>query len=132
MCKNCVKKQYPQRGRLCSESGAYIANLDSCFSCQGSSNADSQGSKNRVLNDRGRQTIKINEDELNEDDPKDKEVIQFEHVCILCNHVVAKHLHEFWVEDGYQEYRMECLLCGLGQDSISVMPRDPRKASAHV
>ena len=131
MCKNCVKKQYPQRGRLCSESGAYIVNLDSCISCQ-ESNADSQGSKNRILNVRGRQAIKINEDELNEDDSQDKEVIQFEHVCTLCNHVVAKHLHEFWIEDGYQEYRMECLLCGLGQDSISVMPRDPRKASAHV
>ena len=86
----------------------------------------------RVLQERGRQTIKNGEEEPNEDDPDEKEIIRFEHVCMLCNHVVAKHLHEFWVEDGYQEYRMECLLCGLGQDSISVMPRDPRKASAHV
>ncbi len=26
---------------------------------------------------------------------------------------------------------MDCLLCGIGEDSICVMPRDPRKASAY-
>ena len=29
----------------------------------------------------------------------------------------------------YQEYRMECLICGLGEDSISILPKDPRKVS---
>ena len=37
--------------------------------------------------------------------------------------------YKFWVEEGRQEYRMECLLCGFGEDSASVMPHDPRKAS---
>jgi hypothetical protein len=38
--------------------------------------------------------------------------------------------YEFWLEDGRQEYRMDCLLCGFAEDSLSVMPYDPRKASA--
>ena len=28
-----------------------------------------------------------------------------------------------------QEYRMDCRLCGTGDDSVSVMPRDPRKSA---
>jgi len=42
MCKNCVKQQYPQRGRLCSESGAYLANFTGCCVCQGNINIDNQ------------------------------------------------------------------------------------------
>ena len=38
--------------------------------------------------------------------------------------------YKFWLEEGRQEYRMECLLCGIGEDSASVMPHDPRKASS--
>ena len=49
--------------------------------------------------------------------------------CATCDHCVAKHTHEFWIEDGYQEFRMECLICGLGEDSVSVLPRDPKKVS---
>lgn len=30
----------------------------------------------------------------------------------------------------YQEYRMSCFLCGTGEDSVSVLPRDPRKVAA--
>ena len=83
------------------------------------------------MKEQGRQTI-TEDEEANEDDPDQKEITRFEHVCQKCNHVIAKHVHEFWVEDGYQEYRMECLLCGLGEDSSSVMPRDPRKVSAEM
>ena len=74
-----------------------------------------------------RQTIKSSEEDSDSDESNEKEISEFDHVCIKCSHVVAKHAHEFWVEDGYQEYRMECLLCGLGQDSSSVNPKDPKK-----
>ena len=132
MCKTCVRKQYPQRGRLCSESGAYLANFVGCTNCQGNINVDNESSATLPLREFGKQVIEINEEESNEDDPLNKEMTRFEHVCRLCNHLVAKHTHEFWVEDGYQEYRMECPLCGLGQDTISVMPKDPRKVSSQV
>ena len=38
--------------------------------------------------------------------------------------------YKFWLEDGRQEFRMECLLCGMAEDSAAVLPNDPRKASA--
>jgi len=63
-------------------------------------------------------------------DEEDNENIEYDHVCIQCNHVVSKHQYEFFLEDGRQEYRMNCLLCGFAEDSISVAPFDPRKASA--
>ena len=34
--------------------------------------------------------------------------------------------YEFWLEDGRQEYRMDCVLCGFGEDSISIQPFDIR------
>ena len=40
--------------------------------------------------------------------------------------MIAVHRHTFCVEDGYQEYAMECCLCGTGQDSHCVLPDDPR------
>lgn len=75
--------------------------------------------------------------------------------CTFCGHVIANHVHEFWIRDGYQvvkafglshlrlsvihfmllcvqHYRMDCQLCGLGEDSISILPEDPRKASTLV
>ena len=51
------------------------------------------------------------------------------HCAHLCT-VVVMFQYKFWLEAGRQEYRMECLLCGLAEDSSSVMPHDPRKASA--
>ena len=54
----------------------------------------------------------------------------FPDVCSSCSHVIGEHRYEFWVEGGYQEYRMDCMLCGLGEDSVSVMPTDPKKISA--
>jgi len=128
MCKNCVNKQYPQRGRLCSESGAYLVNFVGCCVCQGNADVDNRGSSTAVLKVVGKQTIKNSNEDSDEDESDDKETIRFEHVCMQCSHV-AKHVHEFWVEDGYQEYRMECLLCGQGQDSSSIMPKDPKKMS---
>ena len=53
----------------------------------------------------------------------------FSDSCTKCGHCVAKHTHEFWIEEGYQEYRMECILCGIGEDSLSILPKDRRKVS---
>ena len=66
-------------------------------------------------------------EEVDEDDDITKEITTFDHICKKCEHNISKHTHEFWIEDGYQEYRMECLICGLGEDSISILPKDPRK-----
>ena len=41
-------------------------------------------------------------------------------VCPDCNHCIAEHSHTFWIEGRYQEYRMDCLLCGIGEDSCPI------------
>ena len=46
----------------------------------------------------------------------------FPDICPTCSHVVAEHKHEFWIEEGNQEYRMDCLLCGTGEDSCPIDP----------
>lgn len=50
-------------------------------------------------------------------------------VCGTCQHVISTHNYKFWVEGDYQEYEMDCALCGIAEDSISILPDDPRKAS---
>jgi len=70
-------------------------------------------------------------DEEEEDDTiENLENIIYNHICSDCDHVISKHKYKFWIEDGRQEYRMDCLLCGFAEDSLSVMPSDPRKASS--
>lgn len=50
-------------------------------------------------------------------------------VCGDCQHVISIHNYKFWVEGDYQEYEMDCALCGTGEDSVSILPEDPRKMS---
>jgi len=122
MCKNCVKTPYPQRETLCTDSGVYLQNFLGCSQCNIQNRAPDS------LISKGKNTI----EEIDEDEDITKEITTFEHTCTKCFHVIAKHTHEFWIEDGYQEYRMDCLICGIGEDSISILPRDPRKVSQIV
>jgi len=62
----------------------------------------------------------------------DVEITTYEHICNSCQHVISLHNHKFWVSGDYQEYEMECQLCGTGEDSISIMPDDPRKMSGLI
>lgn len=123
MCKNCVKTPFPQRERLCAETGVYIQNFAGCSKCR---ELKDQNRAPDSLISKGTGTVEEIDDDIT------KEITAFEHICARCGHVVAKHIHEFWIEDGYQEYRMECLICGIGEDSISILPRDPRKVSQLV
>ncbi|XP_050705270.1 protein Churchill-like [Eriocheir sinensis] len=111
MCEQCVKEEYPDRGTVCLDSGAYLANL---AGCQGCGRKDTLKVANKT----------VGPSEANE------EVTEFEHVCGECQHVVARHLHVFWVEDGYQNYTMSCMLCGGAEDTRSCLPDDPRFEAA--
>jgi len=131
---------------LCTDSGVYLQNFLGCSQCNIQNRAPDS------LISKGKNTI----EEIDEDEDITKEITTFERklfeifgqwqhlfvlikktffsveildTCTKCFHVIAKHTHEFWIEDGYQEYRMDCLICGIGEDSISILPRDPRKVS---
>eukprot|EP00092_Neocalanus_flemingeri_P062562 GFUD01075498.1.p1 GENE.GFUD01075498.1~~GFUD01075498.1.p1 ORF type:complete len:123 (-),score=38.49 GFUD01075498.1:93-461(-) len=119
MCKHCVRTPFPDRDRMCLESGAYMANMSKCSNC----------SKNNLKVEQVPAEM-LEEDSSDEDTEEEKETVTYNHVCGDCNHIVCRHKYKFWLEDGRQEYRMDCLLCGFAEDSISIMPTDPRKASS--
>ncbi|XP_036981794.2 protein Churchill isoform X2 [Artibeus jamaicensis] len=48
-------------------------------------------------------------------------------LCKNCHHVVARHEYTFSIMDEFQEYTMLCLLCGKAEDTISILPDDPRQ-----
>uniref|UniRef100_UPI00358E1CD4 protein Churchill n=1 Tax=Myxine glutinosa TaxID=7769 RepID=UPI00358E1CD4 len=110
MCVDCVKSQFPDRGNTCLEAGAYLLNYDRCAACQ----------ERDVLQSSHRSREEVDEEEI----------ITYNHVCQNCHHVVAKHEYTFSIIDDYQEYTMLCLLCGRGEDLISVSPEDPRKMAS--
>lgn len=109
MCNGCVHKQYPDRGNTCLENGSYLMNYQACANCH---------QRDFVLI-----SNKSTEDEDGE------EIVTYDHVCKNCDHVIARHEYTFSVVDEYQEYTMLCLLCGKAEDSISVLPDDPRQSA---
>jgi len=114
MCQRCVKDPFPQRDRFCSETGAYLVNLKGCVQCSG---------KIGPLKEAAREEVDQGENP-NEDNP---DLVEFKHVCPDCNHCIAEHSHTFWIEGSYQEYRMDCLLCGIGEDSCPIDSNTRRK-----
>ncbi|XP_017589235.1 PREDICTED: protein farnesyltransferase subunit beta [Corvus brachyrhynchos] len=56
-----------------------------------------------------------------------EEIVTYDHLCKNCHHLIARHEYTFSVVDDYQEYTMLCLLCGRAEDSVSILPDDPRQ-----
>lgn len=111
MCQDCVKEEFPDRGTVCLDSGAYLANL---AGCQGCGHKDTLREANKTTSP----------------SHAAQEVTEYDHVCGTCSHVIARHVHTFWLEDDYQQYEMSCLLCGEAEDSRSCLPHDPRLEAA--
>ncbi|XP_022625416.1 protein Churchill [Seriola dumerili] len=109
MCNGCVQKEYPDRGNTCLENGSYLMNYLGCASCH------------------QRDFVLISNKATEDDDGE--EIVTYDHVCKNCDHVIARHEYTFSVVDEYQEYTMLCMLCGKAEDSISVLPDDPRQSA---
>ncbi|KAI4880537.1 protein Churchill [Hoplias malabaricus] len=109
MCTGCVQKEYPDRGNTCLDNGSYLMNFLGCANCQ---QRDFVLISNKTM---------VDEDE--------EEIVTYLHKCKNCDHVIARHEYTFTVVDDYQEYTMLCMLCGKAEDSISVMPDDPRQSA---
>ncbi|XP_041070839.1 protein Churchill isoform X1 [Carcharodon carcharias] len=124
MCGGCVQKEYPERyslsygigvmqrlllfqGNTCLENGSFLLNYVGCAEC---SKRDFVLIANRT-----------------QDDDDGEELVTYDHVCQNCHHIIAQHEYTFTVVDDYQEYTMLCMLCGKAEDSISVLPDDPRQ-----
>lgn len=108
MCNECVKEEYPDRGTTCMDNGSYLMNFAGCHDC-------------------GKlDVIAITNRHCTDEDDDDEEIITYQHICSTCGHVIANHEYTFRVEDEYQVYEMDCVLCGRADDSRSIMPCDPR------
>ncbi|XP_023343479.1 protein Churchill [Eurytemora carolleeae] len=72
MCKDCVKRPFPDRGSFCLENGAYLVNLQNCSKCL---------KLDPGLENYGRS---VGEEDERED-------IEYNHICKQCNHVISQH-----------------------------------------
>uniref|UniRef100_K7FTV0 Protein Churchill n=1 Tax=Pelodiscus sinensis TaxID=13735 RepID=K7FTV0_PELSI len=97
------------QGNTCLENGSFLLNYVGCVECN---KRDFVLITNRAT-----------------DDDDGEEIITYDHVCKNCHHMIARHEYTFSVVDEYQEYTMLCLLCGRAEDSISILPDDPRQAA---
>eukprot|EP00123_Amoebidium_parasiticum_P012695 comp21519_c0_seq1/m.29906 comp21519_c0_seq1/g.29906 ORF comp21519_c0_seq1/g.29906 comp21519_c0_seq1/m.29906 type:complete len:114 (-) comp21519_c0_seq1:585-926(-) len=111
MCKHCIKDPMPSRGTTCTDTGAYVVNYVGCKDCGSLSFPKAAG-----------RTV--------EEETDGTEETKFTHVCKDCGHVICEHVYTFAVKDDYQEYQMACLLCGFGEDSSHVLPKDPNRGMA--
>ncbi|KAF1587168.1 UNVERIFIED_CONTAM: Protein Churchill, partial [Eudyptes pachyrhynchus] len=107
MCGDCVEKEYPNRGTTCLENGSFLLNFAGCAVCS------------------KRDFMLITNRSLKEEDGE--EIVTYDHLCKNCHHVVARHEYTFSIMDEFQEYTMLCLLCGKAEDTISILPDDPRQ-----
>ena len=80
MCKQCVRRPFPDRDRMCLESGAYMINMNKCINC----------SKNNL---KVEQIISdsMEEDMSDSDTEEETETVVYNHVCANCDHLVSKH-----------------------------------------
>ncbi|XP_022093547.1 protein Churchill-like isoform X2 [Acanthaster planci] len=109
MCVECVKVKCPDRGSVCLETGSYLVNFQGCASCH------------------SRENIQIQNRHTDTDDEEGEERVTYDHVCAVCEHLIAEHQYEFRIEGEYQEYSMVCILCGRAEDTVSILPIDPNK-----
>merc|ERR1711872_793558 len=85
MCKNCVRQPFPDRDRMCLESGAFMANMKNCSSCN----------KNNLKTETvPRETVE--DDMRDDDDDLEAENVTYNHVCAECNHIISRHKYKFW------------------------------------
>lgn len=111
MCRHCLVNVCPQRNRTCLSNGSYLLNFKQCGNC-------------------GKfDTIKIINFTRTEEE--NDESVSYDHHCSHCDHKIASHSFTFAVSNGYQEYSMDCMLCGFGEDRQSCLPEDPEKMAEY-
>ena len=106
MCRKCLIDVRPDRGTMCLDDGAFVANFRSCAVCG-----------LRAMPKVGTKTI----DDENDDGVVGDETIEevtFEHVCSTdgCGHVISSHWYKFRCDSEFMTCVMECGLCGRGAD----------------
>ncbi|XP_012859113.1 protein Churchill [Echinops telfairi] len=95
------------QGSTCLENGSFLLNFTGCAVCS------------------KRDFMMITNKSFREEDGE--EIVTYDHLCRNCHHLVARHEYTFSIMDEFQEYTMLCLLCGKAEDTVSILPDDPRQ-----
>ncbi|KAL5481867.1 hypothetical protein EMCRGX_G022127 [Ephydatia muelleri] len=103
MCIRCIKERLPDRGSSCLETGSYLLNYAGCSNCNAKGFMKESEKVSEVENDGS------------------VERISYKHTCQECGHVIATHEYTF------EDYTMDCDLCGHGEIQVSILPDDPRE-----
>ncbi|CAD5122956.1 DgyrCDS11348 [Dimorphilus gyrociliatus] len=124
MCVDCVKVIRPERS-ICLDTGCYVLNYLACRQCSERLPPVEVGRS--VLEEDGEETIKFTREYILTKKAHRKAKRKFLDQCPNCLHIIAEHTHVFWVDqdeygDECQFYEMDCILCGVNNDSRSVLP----------
>ena len=87
MCRHCVRTPFPDRDRMCLETGAYLANLAGCKQCSKTSLATEPHSN---INN-GAVDSESDSSSDSECLENDGELVSYNHVCSECRHLVSSH-----------------------------------------
>lgn len=123
MCMSCVKIRYPDRGRICLETGMYLLNYRCCWSCYKCDTKDPMNIADMPVNIAD---MPLNVADMSSEETELSEVIKYNHTCPDCGHIVASHEYTFAINEGHQEYEMLCMLCGIGTDVLNIVPGDTK------
>ena len=86
MCRHCVRTPFPDRDRMCLETGAFLANLNKCKQCSKNSLISEPLT---ITNTGGGDSDSDNSD--TECLENDGELVSYNHVCSECKHLVSAH-----------------------------------------
>ena len=86
MCRHCVRTPFPDRDRMCLETGAYLANMTRCQQCSRNSLTSEPHSD---TNTRAADSDSDSSD--TECLENDGELVGYNHVCSECRHLVSTH-----------------------------------------
>ena len=86
MCRHCVRTPFPDRDRMCLETGAFLANMRKCQKC----------SKNSLISEPLTTSLRPGADSESESSDtecleNDGELVTYNHVCSECRHLVSAH-----------------------------------------
>ena len=88
MCRHCVRTPFPDRDRMCLETGAYLANMAGCQQCSRNSLTSEPQTNSNTNNGAADSDSDSSDTECLENDG---ELVSYNHVCSECRHLVSAH-----------------------------------------
>lgn len=105
--------------------GAYMRNFAGCANCGRRDMLSITTKKDIVHAPKSGRTRTATVAKPADTSSDEEESVVFNHVCSACGHVICQHSYLFEADDTEQRYEMDCMLCGVGEDSRKWSNFDP-------